>query len=284
MTQPLILDGKTVANALYQKLLLEISLLAFVPRIVFIRVGEDPASQSYVRSKEKRCLELGLRGETIVFPENTPEDELIEKILFLNREKDVNGILVQLPLPKQMDKSRVLACISPEKDVDGLHPENAGLLLQGKPRFVPCTPAGILEILNFYQIPIEGKRAVVMGRSEIVGRPMAQLFLNHNATVTVCHSKTKNLKEELSRAEILVAAIGKPHFVKADMISPGTTVIDVGINRVEGKIVGDVDFESVKSKVFAVSPVPGGVGPMTIAMLMKNLVWAATLQMKNSNK
>jgi methylenetetrahydrofolate dehydrogenase (NADP+) / methenyltetrahydrofolate cyclohydrolase len=283
MTSPLILDGKPVAESVYQKLLLEVSLLPIVPRIVFIRVGEDPASQSYVRSKEKRCLELGLRGETIVFPETVSEDELIARILTLNRDKDVNGILVQLPLPKPFNKARVLQSIDPHKDVDGLHPENAGLLLQGKPRFVPCTPAGILEILEFYRIPIEGKRAVVMGRSEIVGRPMAQLLLNHNATVTVCHSKTENLNEELKRAEILVAAIGQPKFVKPHHLSAGVVVVDVGINRVDGKIVGDVDFESVQHSVAAISPVPGGVGPMTIAMLMKNLVSAATLQMGQKN-
>jgi methylenetetrahydrofolate dehydrogenase (NADP+)/methenyltetrahydrofolate cyclohydrolase len=282
MTQPLILDGKAVAESVYKKLLLDVSLLSFVPRIVFIRVGEDPASQSYVRSKEKRCLELGLRGETLVFPETLGEDELMGKILNLNRDKDVNGILVQLPLPKHMDKAKVLRSIDPLKDVDGLHPENAGLLLQGKPRFVPCTPAGILEMLNFYQIPVEGKRAVVIGRSEIVGRPMAQLLLNVNATVTVCHSKTVDLPEELKRAEIIIAALGKPGFVKEEMVSPGATVVDVGINRVDGKIVGDVDFEKVKLKAHAISPVPGGVGPMTIAMLMKNLVMAATAQSQKS--
>jgi methylenetetrahydrofolate dehydrogenase (NADP+)/methenyltetrahydrofolate cyclohydrolase len=282
MVQTLILDGKKVAESVYQKLLLEVSLLSFVPRIVFVRVGEDPASQSYVRSKEKRCLELGLRGETLVFPESLSEDELIAKILILNREKDVNGILVQLPLPKHINKARVLSSIDPMKDVDGLHPENAGLLLQGKPRFVPCTPAGILEMLTFYQIPIEGKRVVVLGRSEIVGRPVAQLLLNHNATVTICHSKTQNLIEETQRAEVLIAAIGKPKFVKAEMVSSGATVIDVGINRVDGKIVGDVDFDSVKSKVSAISPVPGGVGPMTIAMLMRNLSLAAMLQSRKS--
>jgi len=282
MSEPLILDGKKVAESVYQGLLLEVSLLPFVPRIVFIRVGEDPASQSYVRSKEKRCLELGLRGETIVFAETASEDEVIGKILTLNRDKDINGILVQLPLPKHMDKARILRSIDPLKDVDGLHPQNAGLLFQGKPQFIPCTPAGIIEILNFYQIPIEGRRVVVLGRSEIVGRPMAQLLLNQNATVTVCHSKTKNLKQEVQRAEILVAAIGKPQFVNADMVSTGVVIIDVGINRIEGQIVGDVDFESVKSKAGAVSPVPGGVGPMTIAMLMRNLVLAATLQSKKS--
>ncbi len=282
MTQPLILDGKAVAESVYKKLLLDVSLLSFVPRIVFIRVGEDPASQSYVRSKEKRCLELGLRGETLVFPETLGEDELMGKILNLNRDKDVIGILVQLPLPKHMDKAKVLCSIDPRKDVDGLHPENAGLLLQGKPRFVPCTPAGILEMLNFYQIPVEGKRAVVIGRSEIVGRPMAQLLLNVNATVTVCHSKTVDLPEELKRAEIIIAALGKPGFVKEEMVSPGATVVDVGINRVDGKIVGDVDFEKVKLKAHAISPVPGGVGPMTIAMLMKNLVMAATAQSQKS--
>ncbi|MBM4304589.1 MAG: bifunctional 5,10-methylenetetrahydrofolate dehydrogenase/5,10-methenyltetrahydrofolate cyclohydrolase [Deltaproteobacteria bacterium] len=282
MNPSVILDGKAVAQSIYQKILLEVSLLSFVPKIVFIRVGEDPASQSYVRSKEKRCLELGLRGETIVLSEAISQDELIEKIFNFNRDKDVNGILIQLPLPKHLNKTKVLQSIDPLKDVDGLHPENSGLLLQGKPRFVPCTPAGIVEILNFYKVSIQGKRVVVMGRSEIVGRPMAQLMLNHHATVTVCHSKTENLMEELKRAQILIAAIGKPQFVKAEMVSAGVTVVDVGINRVDGKILGDVDFEGVKEKAFAISPVPGGVGPMTIAMLMKNLIMAATLQSKKT--
>ena len=278
MSEPLILDGKKVAESVYQRLLLEVSLLPVVPRIVFLRVGEDPASQSYVRSKEKRCLELGLRGETIVFSESVSEDEVIGKILSLNRDKDVNGILVQLPLPKHIDKARVLRSIDPYKDVDGLHPENAGLLLQGKPRFIPCTPAGIIELLKFYNIPVAGKRVAVLGRSEIVGRPVAQLLTNHDATVTVCHSKTQNLTAELLRSEIVVAAIGKPKLVQANMVSLGVVIVDVGINRVDGQILGDVDFDTVKSKASAISPVPGGVGPMTIAMLMKNLVLAATLQ------
>lgn len=278
MSGPLILDGKKVAESVYQRLLLEVSLLPVVPRIVFLRVGEDPASQSYVRSKEKRCLELGLRGETIVFSESVSEDEVIGKILSLNRDKDVNGILVQLPLPKHIDKARVLRSIDPYKDVDGLHPENAGLLLQGKPRFIPCTPAGIIELLKFYNIPVAGKRVAVLGRSEIVGRPVAQLLTNHDATVTVCHSKTQNLTAELLRSEIVVAAIGKPKLVQANMVSSGVVIVDVGINRVDGQILGDVDFDTVKSKASAISPVPGGVGPMTIAMLMKNLVLAATLQ------
>ena len=277
---PLILDGKKVAESVYQKLLLEVSLLSFVPKITLLRVGEDPASQSYVRSKEKRCLELGLRGETLVLPEQIGEQELISKILHLNRDKEVNGILVQLPLPGHLNKERVLKSIDPMKDVDGLHPENAGLLVQGNPRFIPCTPAGILEMLKFYQIAIEGKRIVIVGRSEIVGRPVAQLLLNHHATVTICHSKTKNLEDELKRAEVLIAAIGKPKFIKDDMLSPGVAVIDVGINRVDGQIIGDVDFESVSNIASAISPVPGGVGPMTIAMLMQNLCFAATLQSK----
>ena len=264
---PLILDGKKVAESVYQKLLLEVSLLSFVPKITLLRVGEDPASQSYVRSKEKRCLELGLRGETLVLPEQIGEQELISKILHLNRDKEVNGILVQLPLPGHLNKERVLKSIDPMKDVDGLHPENAGLLVQGNPRFIPCTPAGILEMLKFYQIAIEG-------------RPVAQLLLNHHATVTICHSKTKNLEDELKRAEVLIAAIGKPKFIKGDMLSPGVAVIDVGINRVDGQIIGDVDFESVSNIASAISPVPGGVGPMTIAMLMQNLCFAATLQSK----
>lgn len=272
---PLILDGKKVAEALYQKLLLDLSLLPVVPKIVFLLVGEDPASQTYVRSKGKKCQDLGLLSETVVLPATTAEDDLIGRIHALNRDKDVHGILVQLPLPAGMNKQRVLREIDPKKDVDGLHPENQGRLFQGEPRFLPCTPAGIVEILKFYSIPMEGAKVTVIGRSEIVGKPAAQLMLMNNATVQICHSKTKDLAAETRAADILIVAIGKPKFVTAEMVKPGATVIDVGIHRIDGKIVGDVDFDSVAPKAGAISPVPGGVGPMTIAMLMKNVLQAA---------
>lgn len=273
-----ILDGKKVAESIYSKIVLDVSLLPSIPKIAFIIVGEDPASQTYVKSKGKKCQDLGLRSETIALPATTTEADLIARIHALNKDKEVNGILVQLPIPGHMNKARVLREIDPQKDVDGLHLDNAGRLFQGEPRFVPCTPAGVMEILKFYQIPVEGKKAVVLGRSDIVGKPMAQLLQMQNATVTVCHSKTPNLKSETLQADILVAAIGKARLIKAEHVKEGAVVIDVGIHRVDGKIVGDVDFESVVGKASHVTPVPGGVGPMTIAMLMKNLLTAAHLQ------
>ncbi len=280
MGTPLILEGKKVAESLFSKLLLDISLLPFVPKIVFIIVGNDGASQTYVKMKGKKSESLGLRHETIVLPEATTEEQLLTQIKTLNENADVNGILVQLPLPKHINKYKVLESILPDKDVDGLHPLNQGLLAIGKPKFLPCTPAGVIEILKFYQIPLVGAKAVVVGRSEIVGKPMTQLLLLENATVTVCHSQTKNLAEETAQADILIAALGKPKFITAPMVKEGAVVIDVGIHRVDDKIVGDVDFESVSSKCRAISPVPGGVGPMTIAMLLKNLIFAAGLAPK----
>lgn len=273
-----ILDGKKVAESIYSKIVLEVSLLPSIPKLSIIIVGEDPASQTYVKSKGKKSEDLGLRSDTIVMPATVSESELISKIHALNKDREVNGILLQLPLPKHLDKAKILKEIDPQKDVDGLHLDNAGRLFQGEPRFIPCTPAGVIEILKFYQIPIEGKKAVVVGRSDIVGKPMAQLLLMHNATVTICHSKTPNLAEETSRADILIAAIGKAKFIKAEHVKEGATVIDVGIHRVDGKLVGDVDFDGVVGKAGNISPVPGGVGPMTIAMLMKNLLVAANLQ------
>lgn len=273
-----ILDGKKVAQALYEKVLLDLSLLPSIPKIVFILVGDNAASQTYVQSKTKKCLDLGLRSETVKLAADVSEESLIAKIKSLNEDRDVHGILLQLPLPEHLNKLHVLHQISPLKDVDGLHPDNVGRMMQGDARFVPCTPAGIIEILKYYSLPIEGKKAVVLGRSEIVGKPVAQLLLAHNATVTICHSKTKNLAEETRHADILVAALGKPKFITADYVKDGAIVIDVGIHRVDGKLVGDVDFDLVAPKASAISPVPGGVGPMTIAMLMKNLAQAATLQ------
>lgn len=274
-SMPTVFDGKKVADAAYTKLLFDISLLSSVPRLAVILVGSDPASETYVRSKTKKAAELGLRSETVRFGTSVSEDELIKAIRRLNDDNDVHGILVQLPLPAGINKHRVFQAVSPLKDVDGLHPDNVGRLSQGIPRFTPCTPAGIIELFRFYSIGVEGKRAVVLGRSEIVGRPLAQLFLMHDATVTVCHSRTRNLDQEIARAEILVVAVGRPRFVTAEMISSGCVVVDVGIHRTVSGIVGDVDFESVSKKATAISPVPGGVGPLTIAMLMRNLVQAA---------
>jgi methylenetetrahydrofolate dehydrogenase (NADP+)/methenyltetrahydrofolate cyclohydrolase len=272
------LDGKKVAEAIYRSVPLEISLLAYIPKLVVILVGEDPASQTYVRSKGKKCQDLGLRSETVNFPASVTEQELVDKIRALNRDREVNGILVQLPLPVHIHKHRVLEEIDPNKDVDGLHSQNLGRLMQGEPRFVPCTPAGVIEILKFYNIPIAGQRAVVVGRSEIVGRPMAQLLVMKDATVTLCHSKTRQLEEETSRADILIVAMGRPKFIGASHVKAGAAVIDVGIHRVGDKLCGDVDFEAVSAKAAFLTPVPGGVGPMTIAMLMKNLCTAAALQ------
>lgn len=275
-----ILDGKKVATSVYEKVALEVSLLPNVPKIVFIMVGDNPASQTYVRSKGKKCLDLGFQSETKTLPATATEEEVIALIRALNEDASVNGILVQLPLPAHMSKHRVLNLIDPMKDVDGLHPDNMGRLVQGDPRFVACTPAGVMEILKFYSIPITGANVVVIGRSEIVGKPAALLALMHDATVTVVHSKTRNLAQETARADILIVAMGRERFVKPEMVREGATVIDVGIHRVNDKLCGDVDFELVEKKAGAITPVPGGVGPMTIAMLMKNLAHAAKLQEK----
>jgi methylenetetrahydrofolate dehydrogenase (NADP+) / methenyltetrahydrofolate cyclohydrolase len=272
------LAGKIVAEEVYRKVLLDLSLLAIVPKLVVVLVGEDPGSQVYVRSKRKKCLDLGMQGETVELPAATTEEELVQVIRKLNNDDSVTGILVQLPLPENIQKMNIFREIAPEKDVDGLNPENVGLLTMGVPRFQPCTPSGVIEILKYYQIPIEGKRAVVLGRSEIVGRPMAQLLLMQNATVTLCHSKTQDLIEETCRADILVVAVGRPKFIKAEHIRKGATVIDVGIHRLEGGLCGDVDPKSVENQAGALTPVPGGVGPMTIAMLMRNVLLAANLQ------
>ncbi len=277
---PQILNGKVVSEEIYRKVLLDLSLLPFVPKLVVVLVGDDSASQVYVRNKRKKCLDLGMRGETIELPSSTGEDELIEVIRRLNSDPEVNGILVQLPLPDGISKRRVLKEIDPLKDVDGLHPENVGLLFLGEPRFSPCTPSGVIEILKHYGVALAGSRAVVLGRSEIVGRPMAQLLSMNDATVTLCHSRTRSIQEETLRADIVVVAVGKERFLKAEYIREGAVVVDVGIHRSESGLCGDVDYESVVGKCRAITPVPGGVGPMTIAMLMKNVLLAATLQAK----
>lgn len=274
-----IIDGKAVAREIEQEVLAGISRLGFKPGLVAVRVGNDPASEVYVRNKAKKARELGLEGTELVFPETMPEAELLAEVDRLNRDDAVHGILVQLPLPRQIDPKKVIDAISPKKDVDGFHPINVGMLHLGRPTLVPCTPAGVIRLIESTGESIDGKHAVVIGRSDIVGKPMAGLLLQKNATVTVCHSRTRDLPGIARQADILVAAIGRPRFVTAEMIRPGAIVIDVGINRLvegtTGKLTGDVDFASAQEVAGWITPVPGGVGPMTIAMLMKNTVIAA---------
>jgi methylenetetrahydrofolate dehydrogenase (NADP+)/methenyltetrahydrofolate cyclohydrolase len=258
-----------------QEVAAAISRLGFPPGLVAVRVGNDPASEIYVRNKAKKARELGLAGTELVFPETMAEEELLAEVARLNGDDAVDGILVQLPLPKQIDPKKVIDAIDPAKDVDGFHPINVGMLHLGRPALVPCTPAGVIRLIESTGEAIEGKHAVVIGRSDIVGKPVAALLLQRNATVTICHSRTRGLEAVAREADILVAAIGKARFVTAEMIKPGAIVIDVGINRVDGKLTGDVDFAAAKEVAGWITPVPGGVGPMTIAMLMKNTVTAA---------
>jgi methylenetetrahydrofolate dehydrogenase (NADP+)/methenyltetrahydrofolate cyclohydrolase len=275
-----IIDGKAVAREIEQEILEGIGRLGFKPGLVAVRVGNDPASEIYVRNKAKKARELGLEGNELVFPETMSEAELLAEVDLLNRDDQVDGILVQLPLPKQIDAKKVIDAIDPAKDVDGFHPINVGMLHLGRPALVPCTPAGVIRLIESTGEPIEGKHAVIIGRSDIVGKPMSALLLQRNATVTICHSRTRDLAGIARQADILVAAIGRPRFVTAEMIRPGAIVVDVGINRVEGKLAGDVDFAAAKEVAGWITPVPGGVGPMTIAMLMKNTVTAAELRRK----
>ena len=250
------------------------------PGLAVIRVGNDPASEVYVRNKDKACAALGLHSEVIAMPEETSKDELIAKIDALNADEKIDGILVQLPLPAQIAQfeAEILNRIDPSKDVDGFHPQSVGALCIGQKGFVSCTPAGIIELLKRSNVEIEGKECVIIGRSNIVGKPMSLLMLRENATVTVCHSRTKNLKEVTRRADILIVAIGKPKMITAEYVKEGAVVIDVGIHRLEGKkLCGDVDFDTVAEHTSMITPVPGGVGPMTIAMLMKNCVDSVTM-------
>ena len=273
-----ILDGKKIAQEIQEELSLKLEELkgkGVIPGLAVIRVGEDPSSLIYVRNKKRKAEEVGIHFEEHTLKENTPQDELIELIARLNSDSRIEGIVLQLPLPDHLDEKRILEKISPDKDVDGFHPLNMGRLLKGKPSFIPATPRGIMELLDRYKIPLEGKRAVVVGRSDIVGKPLAFLLLARNATVTICHSKTKDLSLITREGDILVAALGKPGFIKERMVKEGSVIIDVGINRVGNKIVGDVDFEKVKEKASYITPVPGGVGPMTIVILLKNVLEAA---------
>jgi methylenetetrahydrofolate dehydrogenase (NADP+)/methenyltetrahydrofolate cyclohydrolase len=270
-----IIDGKAIAAQVEQELRDVLSRLPYEPGLVAVRVGNDPASEVYVRNKARKAKELGLQGTELVFDASMAESDLLSQIDRLNRDSEVDGILVQLPLPKQIDPKKVIEAIDPAKDVDGFHPINVGLLHLGRPSLVPCTPAGVMRLIASTGVTMVGARAVVIGRSDIVGKPVAALLLQQHATVTIAHSRTRDLPSVVREADILVAAIGKARFVTAEMVKPGAVVIDVGINRVEGKLVGDVDFQRVREMASWITPVPGGVGPMTIAMLMKNTVTAA---------
>jgi methylenetetrahydrofolate dehydrogenase (NADP+)/methenyltetrahydrofolate cyclohydrolase len=281
-SSPIILDGRHVANEVLKNVKIEINEIKAngkrVPGLAVVLVGNDPASETYVGSKEKKSIELGIYSEVYKLLDTTTEEELINIINLLNANTNIDGILVQLPLPKHLNTEKVIGNIHPSKDVDGLHPYNLGKLIAGERCLKPCTPLGVMEILKQYSIDIQGKKAVVIGRSILVGKPISLLLLDKNATVTIAHSKTQNLEDVCREADILVAAIGKPRFVKKDWIKKGAVVIDVGINRIlendKGKLVGDVDFENVSPLCKAITPVPGGVGPVTIAMLMSNTLEA----------
>ncbi len=275
-----IIDGKLVSAKIRRELEAEIrefkNSSGIEPCLAVIQVGDNPASTVYVRNKHKGCLEVGIRSIEIKLDESTSERELLERIEGLNKDDSVHGILVQLPLPSHISEKKIIDSINPMKDVDAFHPQNVGRIMLGSYDFLPCTPAGVMELIKHYNIDVEGKECVVLGRSNIVGKPMAHLLLKTNGTVTVCHSRTKALAEITSRADVLVVAIGKPAFVTADMVKEGATVIDVGINRrQDGKLVGDVDFDEVSKVAGFITPVPGGVGPMTITMLLKNTLIAA---------
>ena len=277
-----IIDGKAVSRQVKEQVRLETEELkkkGITPGLAVIIVGEDPASQVYVRNKEKACEEVGFYSEKFALPENTTQQELNNLVKELNGRKEINGILCQLPLPSHLDDKEVINLINPIKDVDAFHPVNVGAIMIGDYNFLPCTPAGVMELIHSTGVDVTGKKAVVMGRSNIVGKPMAMLLLHENATVEIVHSKTKDLASVTREADILVAAIGKAKFVTADMVKDGAVVIDVGMDRDEnGKLCGDVDFEGVKDKCSYITPVPGGVGPMTISMLMKNTLTAAEIQ------
>lgn len=282
-----IIDGKAVSAAVKQEVKAEVETLkqqGVAVGLAVIIVGDNPASRTYVNNKKKACAEAGIVSEEYALPESTTQAELLDLIDTLNKKDSIHGILCQLPLPKHLDEKAVIAAISPEKDVDAFHAVNVGHIMIGDYSFLPCTPAGIMEMLKYYEIPIAGKECVVIGRSNIVGKPMAMLLLQQNGTVTVCHSKTVNLAAVTARADILVAAVGIPKFVTADMVKDGAVVIDVGMDRDEnGKLCGDVDFEAVEPKVSYITPVPGGVGPMTIATLLKNTVTAARARLHGTN-
>lgn len=277
-----IIDGKAISAAVLADVAAEVKELkekSIVPGLAVIIVGDDPASRVYVNNKKRACANAGIYSEEFALPADTTQDELLALVASLNGRSDINGILCQLPLPAHIDDKAVIAAISPMKDVDAFHAANVGHIMIGDYNFLPCTPAGVMELLRRSGVEAAGKNCVVIGRSNIVGKPMAMLLLHANGTVTICHSRTRNLKEVCAGADILVAAVGKAKFVTADMVKPGAAVIDVGMNRDEnGKLCGDVDYEAVEPVAGWITPVPGGVGPMTIAMLMKNTLMAAKLQ------
>jgi methylenetetrahydrofolate dehydrogenase (NADP+)/methenyltetrahydrofolate cyclohydrolase len=274
-----IIDGKALAAQVRAEVKSKVAALAqrgIRPGLAVVLAGDDPASKVYVRNKTRACEEVGLRSQQIDYPASVTQEELMACIRNLNADPQVHGILVQLPLPKHIDAARVLQAVSPEKDADGFHTESMGALVAGTPRFVPCTPAGVMRMLEHAQVPLAGRRAVVVGRSNIVGKPVSLLLLQKDATVTICHSKTRDLEALAAQADILVAAIGRPKLVTARMVKPGACVIDVGINRMpDGSLAGDVDYAAVKDVAGWITPVPGGVGPMTIAMLLENCLLAA---------
>ena len=277
-----ILSGKVVSQRIKDELKEEVKELnakGIFPGLAVIIVGDDPASRVYVNSKKKACEEIGVYSEEYALPAETSEKELLQLVEKLNNEPKINGILVQLPLPKHIDEETIINAISPKKDVDAFHPSNVGKIMIGNYDFLPCTPAGVMELIKESGIDVSGKECVIVGRSNIVGKPQAMLLLHANGTVTICHSRTQDLKAKTKNADILVAAVGIPNFITGDMIKEGAVVIDVGINRIAEKtLVGDVEFESAEKVASAITPVPGGVGPMTIAMLMKNTVKAALIQ------
>ena len=275
-----LIDGKVVSQSVRNEVTELASKLkqdtGIVPGLAAVLVGDDPASEIYVRNKRKACEKVGIYSEEHKLPAETTEEQLLGLVNKLNEDTKIHGILVQLPLPGHIDETRILRTVSPLKDVDGFHPYNVGLLVEGNPRFVSCTPGGIIKMLDFYNIDIKGKEVVVVGRSNIVGKPVSMLLLHRHGTVTICHSRTKPLEEVTRRADILIAAIGRANFITADMVKEGAVVIDVGINRKDdGKLTGDVDFEAVSEKASYITPVPGGVGPMTIAMLLYNTYLSA---------
>ncbi|HET6720577.1 MAG TPA: bifunctional methylenetetrahydrofolate dehydrogenase/methenyltetrahydrofolate cyclohydrolase FolD [Rhodocyclaceae bacterium] len=288
MTTAVRLDGNALAQELragFAGQVNELKLQGVIPGLAVILVGADPASEVYVRNKVNGCLAIGMHSEKIVYPAEVDQAVVLAKIAELNADPKVHGILVQLPLPGHFDADRVLEAISAEKDVDGFHAENVGALMQGQPRFIPCTPYGVMKLLEKSQVNLKGAEAVVIGRSNIVGKPMAMLLLHAGATVTVCHSQTRDLAFHTKRADVLIAAVGKPRFVTGEMVKPGAVVIDVGINRLQegpdaGKLCGDVDYDSVQHVAAQITPVPGGVGPMTITMLLANTLEAAERTLK----
>ena len=275
-----VLDGKKVSLHIREEITKEINKLNIRPKMVDIQIGENPASDIYIAGKEKAANQVGMDFECIRYSADTDEGEIIKKIKELNNDKSVNGIFIQSPVSNGFDEIKLMNTVIPEKDVDGLTYLNAGMLLNNKESMISCTPNGIMQILKFYKIDVESKNVVIVGRSNLVGKPLMNLFINANATVTLCHSKTKNLDKITKKADILVAAVGKKHFITQDMVKRNSVIIDVGINRVDGKVYGDVDYDGVKDKVKAITPVPGGVGPMTITMLLYNVLKAYKIQNK----